>query len=155
MSPDLFNYYSELILKALGEERGLNVGGQNITNLQYADNLVLPAESADDLQRLLGYRQWEEGIINKVQEDRMYVFFFKHRSPKRPPENESSDHQTSFFFSITLVVLSQKTPDVAMRSREGLLRANSAFSKLESIFRNATLWRPGDMNKHAVYPVLM
>ena len=38
MSPDLFNYYSELMLRELEKERGLEIGGQNITNLRYADD---------------------------------------------------------------------------------------------------------------------
>jgi len=53
MSSDLFNYYSELILRELGKDRGLRVGGHNSTNIRYADDTVLPAESEEDLQRLL------------------------------------------------------------------------------------------------------
>ena len=53
MSPDLFNYYSELILRKLDKERGLKIGGRNITNIRYADDTVLLAESAEDLQKLL------------------------------------------------------------------------------------------------------
>jgi len=53
MSPDLFNYYSELILRELEQENGLKVGGQNIANIRYADDTVLLAETAEDLQRLL------------------------------------------------------------------------------------------------------
>lgn len=53
MSPDLFNYYSELILRELEKERGLKIGGQNITNLRYADDTVLIAESQEDLQGML------------------------------------------------------------------------------------------------------
>ena len=39
MSPDLFDYCSELILRELGKERGLKVGGHNITNIRYADDI--------------------------------------------------------------------------------------------------------------------
>ena len=53
MSLDLFNYYSEMILRELEVEKGLKVGGQNITNLRYADDTVLLAESVEDLQKLL------------------------------------------------------------------------------------------------------
>ena len=53
MSPDLFNYYSEMILQELKVEKGLKVGGQHITNLRYADDTVLLAKSVEDLQKLL------------------------------------------------------------------------------------------------------
>ena len=42
-----------MILKELEVEKGLKVGGQNITNLRYADDTVLLAESVEDLQKLL------------------------------------------------------------------------------------------------------
>ena len=53
MSPDLFNYDSEMILQELEVEKGLKVGGQNITNLRYADDIILLAKSEEDLQKLL------------------------------------------------------------------------------------------------------
>ena len=53
LSPDLFNYYSELIFRKLEEERGLKVVGHTIINILYADDTVLLAESVEDLQMLL------------------------------------------------------------------------------------------------------
>ena len=53
MSPDLFNYYSEMILQELEVEKGMKVGGQNNTNLRYADDTILLAKSEEDLQKLL------------------------------------------------------------------------------------------------------
>ena len=50
MSPDFFNFYGEQILRALEQEKGLRVGGLNVTNI--SPN-VLIAETAADLQRLL------------------------------------------------------------------------------------------------------
>ena len=38
MSPDLFNYYSEMILRELDKEKGFRIGGRNITNIRYADD---------------------------------------------------------------------------------------------------------------------
>ena len=52
MSPELFIYYSELILRNLEQERGLKVGGHNITNIRYADDTILIAELEKDLHRL-------------------------------------------------------------------------------------------------------
>lgn len=53
MSPDLFNLYSEVILRKLEErEEGILVNGVNINNLRYADDTVLIASSKEDLQNL-------------------------------------------------------------------------------------------------------
>ena len=46
MPPDLFNYYSELILGELEKERGLRIGGQTLQ--------VLIAESDEQRRQLWG-----------------------------------------------------------------------------------------------------
>ena len=53
MSPDLFNLYSEVILRNLDESEGLKANGENLNNLRYADDTSLLAGSEEDLQRLL------------------------------------------------------------------------------------------------------
>ena len=53
MSPDLFNFYSEMILRNLENIQGLKINGENFNNLRYADDTVLIAESEQQLQRLL------------------------------------------------------------------------------------------------------
>ena len=53
LSPDLFNLYSEVIMRNLEEHPGIKVGGKNVNNLRYADDTVLIAENGKDLQALL------------------------------------------------------------------------------------------------------
>ena len=53
MSPDLFNLYSERILRELEAMPGLVVGGNNINNLRYADDTVLIATLEEQLQVLV------------------------------------------------------------------------------------------------------
>ncbi|GFN81373.1 retrovirus-related pol polyprotein from type-1 retrotransposable element r2 [Plakobranchus ocellatus] len=53
MSPDLFNLYSEIILRNLNGISGLKINGENLNNLRYADDTVLLAESGKQLQKLL------------------------------------------------------------------------------------------------------
>ncbi|GFO11392.1 endonuclease-reverse transcriptase [Plakobranchus ocellatus] len=53
MSPDLFNLYSEIILRNLDGISGLKINGENLNNLRYADDTVLIAESDKQLQKLL------------------------------------------------------------------------------------------------------
>ena len=57
MSPCLFNFYAEYIMRnaRLGEaQAGIKIAGENINNLRYADDTTLMAESKEDLKSLLG-----------------------------------------------------------------------------------------------------
>ena len=53
MSPDLFNIYSEMILRNLENYPVVKINGENINNIRYADDTVLIADSEENLQRLL------------------------------------------------------------------------------------------------------
>ena len=56
MSPCLFNFYAEYIMRNLGLEEaqaGIKIAGRNINNLRYADDTTLMAESEEELKSLL------------------------------------------------------------------------------------------------------
>ena len=54
MSPCLFNIYTEyLIREALEDGEGININGQNITNIIYADDTIILAESEQQLQHMI------------------------------------------------------------------------------------------------------
>ena len=56
LSPCLFNFYAEYILRNAGLEEtqaGIKIAGRNINNLRYADATALMAESEEELQSLL------------------------------------------------------------------------------------------------------
>ena len=56
MSPCLFNFYAEYIMRSAGLEEaqaGIKIARSNINNLRYADDITLMAESKEELKRLL------------------------------------------------------------------------------------------------------
>ena len=56
LSPCLFNFYAEYIMRNAGLEEaqaGLKIAGRNINYLRYADDTTLMAESEEELKSLL------------------------------------------------------------------------------------------------------
>ena len=56
LSPCLFNFYTEYIMRNTGldeAQAGMKIAGRNISNLRYADDTSLMAESEKELKSLL------------------------------------------------------------------------------------------------------
>ena len=57
LSPSLFNVYTEYLIREALEDRkgnlGININGQNITNIRYADDTIILAESEQQLQNMI------------------------------------------------------------------------------------------------------
>ena len=56
LSPCLFNFYAEYIMRNAGLEEaqaGIRIAGRNLNNLRYADDTTLMAESEEELRSLL------------------------------------------------------------------------------------------------------
>ena len=56
LSPCLFNFYAEYIMRNTGLEEtqaGIKIAGRNINNLRYEDDTTLMAESEEELKSLL------------------------------------------------------------------------------------------------------
>ena len=56
LSPCLFNFYAEYTMRNAGLEEvqdGIKIAGRNISNLRYADDTTLLAESKEELKSLL------------------------------------------------------------------------------------------------------
>ena len=56
LSPCLFNFYAEYIMRSAGLEEaqtGIKIAGRNINNLRYADDTTLMAENEEELKSLL------------------------------------------------------------------------------------------------------
>ena len=56
LSPCLFNFYAEYIMRNAGlqeAQAGIKTAGRNLNNLRYADDTTLMAESEEELKSLL------------------------------------------------------------------------------------------------------
>ena len=56
LSPCLFNFYAEYIMRNAGQEEaqaGIKIARRNINNLRYANDTTLMAESEEELKNLL------------------------------------------------------------------------------------------------------
>ena len=56
LSPCLFNFYAEYIMRNSGldeAQAGIKIAGRNINNLRYTDDIILMAKSEEELKSLL------------------------------------------------------------------------------------------------------
>ena len=70
LSPCLFNFYAEYIMRNAGLEEtqaGIKIAGRNINNLRYADDTTLMAESEEELKSLLKIKEESEKRWLKTQ----------------------------------------------------------------------------------------
>ena len=66
LSPCLFNFYAEYIMRNTGLEEaqaGIKIAERNINNLRYADDTTLMAESEEELKSLLMKVKEESGKV--------------------------------------------------------------------------------------------
>ena len=69
LSPCLFNLYAEYIMRNAGldeAQAGIKIAGRNISNLRYADDTKLMAESEEELTSLLKIKEESEKVGLKL-----------------------------------------------------------------------------------------
>ena len=68
LSPCLFNFYAEYIMRNVGLEEaqtGIKIAGRNINNLRYADDTTLMAENEEELRSLLNSERGRVKMLTK------------------------------------------------------------------------------------------
>ena len=69
MSPCLFNFYAEYIMRNAGlneAQAGIKIAGRNINNLRYADDTTLMAESEELKSLLMKVKEENEKVGLKL-----------------------------------------------------------------------------------------
>ena len=75
LSPCLFNFYAEYIMRNAEPEEaqaGIQIAGRNISNLRYADDTTLMAESEEELKSLL-MKEESEKVDLKLNIQKMKI----------------------------------------------------------------------------------
>ena len=70
LSPCLFNLYTEYIMQNAGldeSQAGINIARRNISNLRYADDTTLMAESEEELKGFLKKKTKKAGLKLNIQ----------------------------------------------------------------------------------------
>ena len=79
LSPCLFNFYAEYIVRNTGLEEaqaGIKIAGRNINNFRYADDTILMAESEEELSLLTKVKEESEkvGLKFNIQKTKIMAF---------------------------------------------------------------------------------
>ena len=138
MSPDLFNLYSENILRNLDEGIGVVMDGITINNLRYADDTVLIATSEADLQRLLNIvveESEKEGLTLNAKKTMSMVVTDKAAVPGcNITIHDVQVKQVDTFCYLGSYLTSNGRSDYDIKSRIG--QGKQAFIKLDNILKS-------------------
>ena len=95
LSPCLFNFYAEYIMRNAGLEEaqaGIKIARRNINNLRYTDDTTLMAESKEELKSLLmKVKEWTSWLKAQHSENEDYGIWSHHFMANRWGNNGNSD----------------------------------------------------------------
>ena len=132
LSPCLFNFYAEYIMRKAGLEEaqaGIKIARRNINNLRYADDTTLMAESEEELKSLLMKEKEEsENVGLKLNVQKTKIMASGHIT--------SWDGETvsDFFWGVGSKTTADG--DCSHEINRGLLFERKAMTNLDSILRS-------------------
>ena len=155
LSPCLFNFYAEYIMRNTGLEEaqaGIKIIRRNINNLRYADDTTLMAESEDELKSLLMKVKEESekvGLKLNIQQTKIMA--------SGPITSWQIDGET--MKTTRLYILGSKITadgDYSHETKRCLLLGRKSVTNLDSILRNRdiTLLTKVHLVKATVFPVV-
>ena len=157
MSPCLFNFYAEYIIRNAGLEEaqaGIKIAGRNINNLRYVDDTTLMAENEEDLKSLLMKVKEESekvGLKLNIQKTNIMA--------SGPITSWEIDRETVETVSDFIWGGSKITADgdCSHEIKRCLLLGRKVMSNLDSIFKSRDITLPSKVHlvKAMVFPVVM
>uniref|UniRef100_A0AC11DKS8 Uncharacterized protein n=1 Tax=Ovis aries TaxID=9940 RepID=A0AC11DKS8_SHEEP len=157
LSPCLFNFYAEYIMRNAGLEEaqaGIKIAGRNINNLRYADDTTLMAESEEELKSLLMKVKEESekvGLKLNIQKTKIMA--------SDPITSWEIDEETTETVSDFILGGSRISADgdCSHEIKRRLLLARKVMTDLDSIFKSRDITLPTKVRlvNAMVFPVVM
>ena len=156
MSPCLFNFYAEYIMRNAGLEEtqaGIKIAGRNINHLRYADDTTLIAESEEELKSLLMKVKEESekfGLKLNIQKTKIMA--------SGPITSWEIDGETVETVSDFILGGSKITADGCSHEiKRRLLLGRKVMINLDSIFKSRDIVLPTKVHlvEAMVFPVVM
>src|SRR5574337_733810 len=157
LSPCLFNFYAEYIMRNSGLEEaqaGIKIAGRNINNLRYADDTTLMADSEEELKSLLMKVKVESekvGLKLNIQKTKIMA--------SSPITSWEIDGETVETVSDFIFLRSKITADgdCSHEIKRRLLLGRKVMTNLDRIFKSRDITLPTKVRlvKAMVFPVVM
>src|SRR5574340_803446 len=157
LSPCLFNFYAEYIMRNAGLEEAqaeIKIAGRNINNLRYADDTTLMAESEEELKSpLMKVKVESEKVGLKLNIQKMKIM------ASGPITSWQIDGETMETVSDFIFLGSKITADgdCSHEIKRRLLLGRKVMTNLDSIFKSRDITLPTKVRlvKAMVFPVVM
>ena len=157
MSPSLFNFYAEYIMRNAGLEEaqaGIKIAGRSINNLRYADDTTLLAESEEELKSLLMKVKEESETVGLKLNIQKTKIMASCPITSWEIDGETVETATDLIFLGSKITVDD---DFSHEIKRRLLLGRKAMTKLDSILksRDITLLTKVHLVKAMVFPVVM
>src|SRR5574337_135115 len=155
LSPYLFNFYAEYIMRNAGLEEaqtGIKIAGRNISNLRYADDTTLMAENEEELKCLLmKLKEERAGLKLNIQKRKITA---SGPTTSWQIDGETVETVTDFIFGGSKITTDG---DCSHEIKRCLLLGRKVMTDLDSIFKSRDMTLPTKVRlvKAMVFPVVM
>ena len=156
LSPCLFNFYAEYIMRNAGLEgaqAGIKIARRNLNKLRYADDTTLMAESEEELKCLLMKVKEESKVGFKLNIQKMKIM------ASGPITSWEIDGETVETVSDFILGVSKITADgdCSHEIKRRLLSERKVMTNLDSIFKSRDITLPTRVHlvKAMGFPVVM
>ena len=156
MSPCLFNFYAEYIMRNTGLEEaqaGIKIAGRNINNLRYADDTTLMEESEEELKSLLKVKEESEKADLKLNIQKTKIMASGPITSWQI-DGERVETVSDFIFGGSKITADG---DCSHEVKRRLLLGRKVMTNLDSIFKSRDITLPAKVSlvKAMVFPVVM